>query len=97
MKAACRPASQNCPMYSRILFLSLGKNCAWRAEWGRCFNLSCALCVDSILATYGIVAEIVSGPAGSMFSQWEASHRKWPDAPESAIAKVLFWVEVQCT
>ena len=90
MKAALRPASQNCPMDNKILFWRDGKIWHRRAARGKCFSLSSALCVECIRSPFGIVADMASDPAGSTFSQWSASQRKWLDAPESAIARMLF-------
>ena len=76
MKAEFRPASQNFPIESRILFLSAGKIWQVRADGGRWGHFSVAVCVDRIYLPFGIVAVIALAPAGCMFSQFEASHKK---------------------
>ena len=70
MKAEFRPASQNFPVESRILFLSAGKIWQVRADGGRWGHFSVAVCVDRICLPFGIVAVISLAPAGWMFSQF---------------------------
>ena len=76
MKAEFRPASHNCPIESRIFFLSAGKIWQVRADGGRWGHFSVAVCVDRICFPFGIVAVIALAPAGWIFSQFEASHKK---------------------
>ena len=76
MKAEFRPASQNCPIESRILFLSAGKIWQVRADGGRWGHFSVTVCVDRILSPFGIVVVIALAPAGCMFSPFEASYKK---------------------
>ena len=47
-----------------------------RADGGIWGHFSVAVCVDRICSPFGIVAMIVLAPAGCMFSQFEASHKK---------------------
>ena len=76
MKAEFRPASQNCPIESRILFLSAGEIWQVCADGGRWGHFSVAVCADRICSAFGIVAVIALAPAGWMFSQFEASPKK---------------------
>ena len=76
MKAEFRPASQNCPVESKILFLSEGKIWQVSVDGGIWGYFSVAVCVDRICLPFGIVAVIALAPAGWMFSQFEASHKK---------------------
>ena len=76
MKAEFRTASHNCPIESRILFLSAGKIWQVRPDVGRWGHFSVAVCVDRICLPFGIVVVIALAPAGCMFSQFEASHKK---------------------
>ena len=76
MKAEFRPASQNCPIGSRILFLSTGKIWQVRADGERWGHFSVVVCVDRIWSPFGIVAVIALVPAGWMFSKFEASNKK---------------------
>ena len=76
MKAEFRPASHNCSIESRILFLSEGKIWQVRADGGRWGQFSVAVCVDRICLSFGIVAVIALAPAGWMFSLFEASQNK---------------------
>ena len=78
MKVEFRLASQNCPIESRILFLSEGKIWQVRADGGRWGHFSVAVCVDRICSPFAIVTVIALAPAGWMFSQFEASHKKYP-------------------
>ena len=73
MKAEFRPASQNCPIESRILFLSAGKIWQLRADGERWGHLNVAICVNRICSPFGIVAVIELAPSSCMFSQFEAS------------------------
>ena len=95
MKAEFRPASQNCLIESRILFLSAGKIWQVRADGGRWVHFSVAVCIDRICSPFRIVAVIAMAPAGWMFSQFEASHKKLLVHPESAMASDFFIV-LQC-
>ena len=76
MKAEFRPASQNCPIESRILFLSAGKIWQVRVDGGIWGHFSVALCVDHICSPFGIMEVIALVPAVWMFSQFEASNKK---------------------
>ena len=76
MKAEFRPASHNCPIESKILSLSAGKICQVRVEGERWGHFSVAVCVNRICSPFGIVVVIALAPAGWMFSQFEASHKK---------------------
>ena len=57
-----------------------------RPDGGRWGHYSVVVCVDRICSPFGIVAVIGLVPAGSMFSQFEASHKKRLVHPESAMA-----------
>ena len=44
--------------------------------WGNMGKFSVVVCVDQIFPPFGIVTVIALAPAGWMFSQFEASHKK---------------------
>ena len=95
MMAEFRPASQNCPIESRILFLSAEKRWQVRADGVRWGHFSVAVCVDRICSPFGIVAVISLAPAGCMLSQFEASHKKRLVHPEWDMASEFLKV-LQC-
>ena len=76
MKVEFRPASQNYPIESSILFLSAGKIWQVRGNGGKWGHFSVVVCLDHIFLLFGIVAVIALAPAGWTFSQFEASHKK---------------------
>ena len=57
-----------------------------RADGGRWGRFSVAVCVDRMCSPFGVVVVISLAPAGSMFSQFEASHKKLLVHPELAMA-----------